>query len=540
MANTKKRGWFREWVIEPPLRAARAALLSTAVALQEALTGSATGSLSSSDGGDVGWRPITERVAGKGYRRDLTPMSQAEMLRVAHYLYTGNALAQFLINVPVAMTIGRSVGYTIEFDHEKLGISREEALDLVAQARKFLDPWWEHPAHDFKHNATRYARTYLVTGEILLVIPEEGVNETTGLFMLDYIDSGLIADVLGKGGLATTPGEVLVQTLGGTPKAFKVMLPDAAGRYEGECFFFRHTGVLNSLRGKSDLLAQADWIDLHDNLLFGRVDKAILSNTLVHDITVQNASTAAELKEHVDTFKKAADKPGGVYAHNERVTHAIKVADLKEADAAVLVRTVLLHVLGSKGFPEHWFSDGGNSNKASSGEQTDTAHKILEELQEELTKIFALPLTVAYDRLAEKQSIFPKRSDGAVRLHPDLPKISEKDISRMGQVIAQVEAGLDAAVSSGRLSKKTAQRVTLTLIEKITGEHIDAADESARIEAEVAAGEEHEQERRNQAAKAAAELALQLGEDPEDEDPADPAAPGKRKPSAARAAEEAA
>jgi hypothetical protein len=526
MARASKLGRIRDWLVDAPLRTVRAGILAVAVALQEALSGSAAGIMATADAADIGWRPITERVAGKEYRRDLSPLSQEQMLRVAHYLYTGNALAQFLINVPVSMTIGRSLTYTLDFDYQALGISRLEAQDLVKKARRFLDPWWTHPAHDFKTRATRYARTYLVTGELLLVIPEEGINPTTGLFMLDYIDSQLISDVEGKGGLATTPGRVLVKSTAGAPVGFDVMLPTAEGVYEGQCFFFRHGGRLNSLRGMSDLLAQADWIDLHDQLLFGRVDKAILSNTLVHDLTIEGAQNDSELKAQTTKFLESAAKPGGVFAHNEKVKHEIKTADLKEADASHLVRTVLLHVLGSKGIPEHWFANADNTNRASSSEQSDTAYKLLEELQEELLQIFALPLNVAYDRLASKQSIFPGRDTGAVMLHPDLPKISEKDISRMGQVIAAVEAALDTAVASGRISRRTAQRVSLTLMEKITGEHVDQDDEAAQVEMEQEEIQRIEQERRNASARAALDLAKQIdGKDGTGGDPAPP--PGR-------------
>lgn len=493
-------------------------------AFVEALGGSMLGPVAYGRPEDSGWVPITQRAAAKdgleaaaAYRRDLYPLSQEQMLRVSHYLYAGNPLAQFLINVPVAMAVGRSVGYTLEYDHAALGISREEGLELAKQARRYLDPWWEHPAHDFKGRAQRYASTYLVTGELLMVIPTDGVNPTTGLFVLDYIDSALIHNVEGKNGLATTPGRVFVRQTGKDHMPFEVMLPTVDGAYKGECFFFRHTGRLNALRGTSDLLAQADWIDLHGELLFGRVDKAILANTLVHDLTVSGVSDENQIKAEADKFAVATSKPAGIFAHNDRVKHEIKKADLSETDSAHLLRAVLLHVLGSKGYPEHWFADGGQSNKSSAGEQSDIAYKMLEGLQEELLQVFALPLTVAYDALAEKQSIFPKRSTGAVILHPNLPKISERDISRIGGVIANVEGALDAAVAAGRLSRRTAARVTLTIIEKLTGEHVDADDEAIQVEIERAEAEQAEMEKQQAAAKAAMDLAAQVGDEPADE-----------------------
>lgn len=507
----------------------------------EALGGSAIGAMSSAGDQDFGWRPITERAAGKAFRRDLSPLSQENMLKVAHYLDTGSALAQFLINIPVALAVGRSVGYTLEYDHEELGISREKAEDLAKTARRYLDPWWEHPVHDFKRRAQRYAHTYLVQGEILLVIPKDGgVNATTGLPYLDFIDSQLIHDVEGRNGLATTPGRVLVKRVGADPVPFDVILPGIAqpdGSDSGECFFFRHGGRLNSLRGMSDLIAQADWIDLHDQLLFGRVDKAILSNTLVYDLLVKNAVNQKEIDEQVKRFVEASQKPGGTFGHNEKVELNVRTADLKEADNANLLRAILLFILGSKGYPEHWFAEGGNTNRATAGEQNDVSYKMLEGLQEELLGIFQTPLHVGYDRLAERQSIFPPRESGAVTLVPNLPKISERDITKIGTVVAHVESALDAAVVSRRLSRRTAQRVTLTLVEKLTGAQVDPEEETIRIEQEVAEAEDLAQELANAAAAAALKLKKALGDDDDGggEDP--PAPPPARRVRATEAAE---
>lgn len=527
MESKRKPGMFLRF-IGWTARTVRA----TVVALNEALSGSAVGTYSTVDPGEYGWRPLTERVAGKEYRRDLTPLSQQQMQRIAHYLYTGNALAQFLINIPVAITVGRSVSYTLEFDHERLaktqgfaGFDREQANELAQQAREYLDKFWEHPAHDFKGRAARYARTYLLTGELLLVIPQApagsapdapspGVNDVTGLFMLDYIDSTLIGDVQGKNGLATTPGRVLVKQTSGDPVGFDVMLPDVYGTYTGECFFFRHAGRLNALRGLSYIVAQADWIDLYDQILYARGDKALLANTLVYDLKVTGAQDDTAVQNEVKKLASVIGKPGGIHGHNDKIELNVRTADLKETDSDNLIRRLLLHILGSKGIPEHWFADAGSTNRASSGEQSQTALKVLEELQEEFLGIFAVPLTVAYDRLAEKQRVFPPRSSGAVRLYPNLPKLSERDITVVGNIAQGVENALDTAVMAGRLSKRTAQRVTLTLVEKITGEHADADEEQAQIDLEVADAAKVEQQQANDRMKAAQDLAKQLGADP--------------------------
>jgi hypothetical protein len=453
--------------------------------LVEALGGTALGGFTGDE--NDGYTRLSDRVkGGRAWRRDLTAYSQDEMLRIAHFQYTSNALARFLIHTQVAMTVGREVGYTLEFDAEHLKMDPQAAKDLAADARGFLDRWWSHPAHDFKGRGFRYAVTYLVTGEVLLLV-SEARNGVDGSFMCDFVDSQAIKDVKGKNGLATTPGTVVLTTSPSEQaKSYQVMLPLPDGTYEGECFFFRHAGRLNSLRGMYDLLPQADWIDMHDQLMFTLTDKTTLANTLVHDLKVEGARDRPTVQAEVDLLRAAIAKPGGIYGHNESIAHEVKTADLGQADNAVLLRQVLLHVLGSKGIPEHWYADAGSSNRASSGEQSDVAFKTLEALQEELLAIFQTPLLVAYDALAERQTRFPRRVDGGVTLQPNLPKIAERDISKVGSVLAQAETALDAAVEGERVSRRTAMRATLQLLETLTGQHVDADDEQERIDAEAA------------------------------------------------------
>lgn len=466
-----------------------------AARVHEAITGNAVGRAFADEDGQYGFRPLSER---QGMRRDLSPMSQQEMLRVAHYIYTTNPLGQFLVNIPTALLLGCNLSYALEFDHEHLGMTKEEADNEIARARRFLDPWWTHPVHNFERRVLKYARTFLVTGELPLLVTK--VNPVTGLFQTDYVDSELVTGVEGLNGLSSVPGTLLLRSQDGSGEPKRVTI-SREGAFAGEesALFFYMADRLNSMRGFSWLLAVGDWVDAHDQASWGQVDRTIIGNNIVHDITVTGAQEG-DLKKHADNFRKATAKPGGAHVHNEKLTHEIKTPDLDQAGNVELVRALRLFVIGSKGVPEHWFGSGDTTNKGTGGEQNEVAMKIMESLQSEIGDVFQAILNIGYDELAKKQG-FPLREEGGVKIYPKLPKISEKDITQIGGVFAQTEAALASAVDGGRLSNVTAQKVIYSLVEKITGQPVDETAEQALIDAEAAEREK----RRADDAKAAAD-----------------------------------
>lgn len=489
---------FLARMIPEPLRRG---LRNVALTIHEALGGGAVGNFGSvGDPNLYGYQRITDRVLGAKYRRDLDSMSQLQMLQIAHFLYTSNGLAQWIIDVRVDIVVGAELSYTLEYDAKKLGIEPEKAKELAQDARVFLDQWWKHPAHSFETKAAEYASTYLLTGELLLNVPEASRNPTTGAFVLDYIDSEAISNVLPLSDLATTPGFVVVGRTGQEAARLKVIMPKPDGSgWEGDCFFFRHARRLNALRGLSDLLPLADWLDMRDQFLFSGNDAALLRNNLVHDLKIEGSQTDNQLLAEAKKFREATAKPGGVYVHNEKITYEQVAPELEASDQSVLARMLLLNILGARGIPEHWYSEGSQANKATAGEQTDVTTRALQALQTELRRIYELPLQVAYDALAMRQGMFPQRSDGAVTLRVNLPLLSSRDTSRLAVSMVQLESALSSAVDAGRVSTETARGVLVMMLDAL-GYPVDKDDEAKRVDEEAEAREAKAMEVANQMA----------------------------------------
>jgi hypothetical protein len=456
----------------------------------EALGGSLLGDYSDIDPGLEGFRRLSDPDGT--FRRDLSPLSQERMTQIGHYLYASNPMARRVIDIRVNLTVGREVGYICEVDRKKAEadgrtVSEDQAQEIVTNVRRAVDRFWEHPTHDVRHRAQEYATQYLVSGE--LILPLADVNEVDGVPQLDVVDAKQVTDVVAVKGSSMVADAVVVQgTNAGQPVTRKIIRLTPAGVYEGECHYFRHGRLLNSLRGVSDLMDISDWLDGHDQFLFASLDRVIVGNNLVWDLKVDGAN-AELVKAEVKLVTGSLTKPGGVYGHNEKTSLDPKRADFQGSEMDAVARLFRTHILGSKGIPEAWYSEGGNANRATAGEQTDVAYKDLLALQEEFRRIFRTILHAAYDSIQAKQAgagaeRLPTRAEGWLVLEPDLPPIQERDLSRQSNAFVQTVNAVGSAIEDELLSTKTARKLVLGIVDKM-GVSVDPAEEQALIDEEA-------------------------------------------------------
>ena len=492
------------------------AMPKSAVRTLEALSGTALGDPgTSNDPQLVGYRRLTGTRDGK-LLRDLSPMSQESHLQVAHYLHTSNPLAKWLIDQRVDLLAGGEVGYSVEIDAEKEGISPESAKELAAKIKADLDPFWDHPAHSLRFRAREYLATFMVTGELCLVIANE--NETSGVPELDYIDSAQIDSVAPLGASSMVPGTVFIRKAMGAPTPKKIIRYDPIeDRLPGECFYWRNGTMLNAMRGQSELLAPADFLDSLDQFMFSQVDRATLQNQVVWDLELEGAVDTV-IKGRIQELRTELAKPGGIFGHNEKGKLTPAAPNFGAYDGGEMQRTLANHIRGSKSMPESWYSDGGNANRATAGDQTDVAYKTLEAWQTMTRRMFNTLLWYAYDNLQALQggAGYPLRSEGAIVLTADLTPVRERDMGRAAETAVALQPALAAAVDGEYMSKRTARKVWLQVIEKISGVAVDPDDEQKQIDEEAEEREKAAAEKQNALALQMTNKALGPGDPDED------------------------
>lgn len=474
---------------------------------------------------DPDYEPGFRRLTGKKTKRDLDPLAQDQMLRVCRYLYDAQPLAAWLVDMPVDLILGDELGYSVELDAERLEISGDDKTALENDIKRVLDRFWQHPNFNIRLRADELFTAYRLDGELCLAIAAE--NEIDGVPGLDYIDATLIKSVDPIEGSSLAAGVVqLRDTSSGQPgpRLAVVRLNPTAQRLEGQVFYWGNSNLPNAMRGRSELLRVADWIDSLDQFLFARADRATLMNHFLYDVSLKGASTA-QVKARGAEIRKNPPPPASHNVHNDSETWTAITPDLKSEDATAEVKTQLNYILGSKSIPSSWYADGGDATRTTAGEQNVIALQALKRTRKRALMIFGTLLDYAYDRLQAKQGgKFPNRLEGGVRLVPDLPPIDEKDVARLGGVVQNIEAALDSAVMNERISARTARKVFGHVV-NLLGVPVDPDDEKRQIDAEEGDREAKRVDAANQALRTALQAVPRPDErEPNPADPPDPKA----------------
>lgn len=437
------------------------------------------------DAGDdmTGYRRLTD---GSRYGpRDLEPLSQEKALKIARWQYDSHAMAGWAIDHRVGLIIGDELGFSVEVNAAHLKLTDEEARALEQRIKARLEAFWDSPVFSIRYRADELFTSFLVDGELLM--PLSFSNPIDGLPQLDMADTARIKGLkMAAGSGLVVEGVVLKPPMPGEadPEFDVVRFNPAVQRYEGEAFFFRHSRIANAQRGRPALLRQADWFDIMDQVMFARADKAGLLNAMVWDVTLKGAGQPDIEKKAAEIRKNPPTNPGSVRVHNDAEEWKAVTPDLQAEDASAEMAAFRNFLLGTMGMPESWFGGGGEVTRTTAGEQNDIALMQLRRDRKLVRWIFGTMLHFAYDAVSAKQpTLFPPRAKGGLVIKPDLPPLDEKDISRLGGVVQNVVAALEAAIERKLCSYDTARKVLLHLVDRL-GVPVDPDDDKARIDAE--------------------------------------------------------
>jgi hypothetical protein len=486
-----------------------------------------------------GYRPLGQRI--DGITRDLDAWTYDRQIRMALYLYATNPLAAWLIDNLVDVTLGQRVGFTFAIDAEKANLGAlggdNRAQGVVDSAQQHLATFWTHPAHSLDTRAREYATTHLVTGALLLPVTfaELAGKPIDGLPMLDLIDAQQIAKVESADKSAMVPGKVWYRAPGyeGDSKPIEVIRQrERGGILEGQAFYFPHRKLLNQLMGTSYLLDVVDWLDRHDQFLFNALDRGKLANAFAWLIKMEGF-TEAQCIAYAKKLKTEGllGGPGSVVVTNAKGGLEAVSPNLQSGDVDIMARTFRLHILGSKSRPESWYASGGETNRATAGDQTDVAYKNLQAWQDTFRGWFETMLAFAYDQgraaQGELRRSWPERSSGAVTIAAVLPNVKERDYVKAGEAVDKIATGLESGISGELISRKTSRSVFLSAAAKLSGTEIDQAKEEALIEGEAEEREKKAAEIANQRMAAALDQVPGRSPGGEPEPDADEAAAGE-------------
>ena len=381
-----------------------------------------------------------------GTNRDLPAVTQDRMINIAAYLYDTNLTAGRMIELVRDYVIGDGITYQ----------SGNEDV------KKVLDDFWKDPINNwelFQDNAIIELGIY---GEQCWPV---FVNDTSGKVRLGYVDPGNISRVVTDPGNCKQPIGVKLKRRGGkTGKKLKVIIQGEDTELltedaitlrdtftDGECFLFQINKLTNATRGRSDLLRSADWLDGYDQMLFNVMERPAILNNFVWDVELQGMEQT-QIDEWVK--KQKAPKPGSIRAHNEKVKWEAVTPELKGKDSGETAKTIKNHILGGRGFPEHWFASGGDVNRATAAEMGDPTYKMLNRRRSYFKAIITNVFTYVIAQALDKDTLKVKE-DEASDFQITMPEFVPKDVTKHATAIQQIVTSLSIAESNGWLTRET-------------------------------------------------------------------------------------
>jgi len=308
------------------------------------------------------YRQIEERS-----KRDLSSRTHERQLRIAYWLYLGYPLAYRGMEITRDFVVGEGISF--------------RAAD--AEVQTILNRFWNDPINRWDLKQFQRVLELGLYGEQFYPVE---VNPVNGHVRMGYIDPLDVVNVRTDPENVEIIREIDVREISryqvepagacdDAVKTLKVIGPDDDpqsdnfGRLCGEVFVFQTNKVSNATRGNSDLLPAIDWLETHEQFLFGVHEAAILKTSLVWDVMVEGADRH-KLAEFEKRFGKL--KKGSTRFHNEKVTISAILPDLGTSELAEHGLMLKTHIATALGLPVHWLSEGGNANRACYSEDTQT------------------------------------------------------------------------------------------------------------------------------------------------------------------------
>ncbi len=424
---------------------------------------------------EPGYVKITQRDI-----KGLDMITRDRQLKIVFNLYMKEPFAKTIIDTINDFVFGDGFSYSIEFKNSKTPKYKE------TQAMEILDRFWKINKFDLR--LEKKGIDLSLNGMLCLPV---FVNKQGGEVRLGFADPQNI-DTVVVNPLNVEDAQVIkFKTITGqTKKTLTVIKEDLedvfSDSYEllnGECFFFPINNVSNQPEGISDLLVSADMIDMTSSLLYNILKHSELSYLMFQDVTVKGSIDPQEWAK-----KNPIPNPGERIVHNDKVEIKLLTPDIKANNSTEIVRLFKNIILLSKRMPEHWFSDGGNTNLATAVEQGTAVFRLLKNRQQYwvyiLEQILMFVLHQAYINKKEGFSLTREDLINNIKIKVLVPEFETKNLDKVSKSINEIADFLNKGIEKGLITKDTAGKIFRSLTE-LFGFTINEDVEIEKLLAEV-------------------------------------------------------
>ncbi len=426
-----------------------------------------------------------DEYSDRDYRRlsdinakGLNPIARDRQLEIVYSLFLKNGLAKRILEIRNDFIFGDGFKYEIS----GRGLNEEK----IKQAKEVIDEFWEINRMDLRFEKKGFDLS--LNGMLILPV---FVNRINGQIKLGFIDPKNVEKVITNPLNVEDIVKIKMKGLGINPKQKSLSVirlnedvqSPGFGLLEGECFYFAINNVSNQPEGVSDLLGSADWLDMLDQMLFNTLQFVNALSKYFQDVELQGADD-----KKIEEWKRKNPVSQNLarFVHNDKVKFTVLTPNINNADPSEIVRLYKNIVLGSQGYPEHWFADGGNTNLATAVEQGTPVMRQLKNRQQYIIYILQTMLRFALHKAYDRREGFTltKEELTGININIIAPKFERKDFDRIGEGLKKIGDLLAQAEENKWLSKETAGRIFRSMAD-IIGYDITEEDEISRIEKEL-------------------------------------------------------
>lgn len=397
---------------------------------------------------DVGFRRLTQRS-----EKELTPTSWQKQMDVAHFLWLQNPMGHRILELQADFIVGD--GYTFQAPDEEV--------------KKILDRHWTDP--DNAWDMKQYER-YIELTTFGIWAPKAFVNKHNGHVKISPVDPAWIADLKQN---MHNPGKVdqikLQRGQGRKIDWHEVVKEEQDPTNEnfgllcGEIFYFPINKLSFTIQGISDLFRIADWLDAYDQFIFSLLERINFLNAHLYDITLEGAEVK-EVEEMIQKLEDSPPTPGGFRVHNEKETWDALAPKINSAEIEQVAKLVRILILGAAGIPEHWFSVGGDVNKATAAEMAGPILRKMKRKQafwrDVITQVlqFQIDQAIKVGRLSRlKIDENGKTVKRDLSFQVIVPDLSAKDVALFAETLLKLTDALVAAVDASFMELKQAREI---------------------------------------------------------------------------------
>jgi hypothetical protein len=417
-------------------------------------------------------------TSSRSWNRDLYPLVQDKMIELSWYLYDRNPLAKRLINVMKVFLVG-----------EGLGVHAEDP-----EVQDVIDDFWNDPQNSMDMNLPEYVKELGIFGEQLFQVSRNPIDGKVRLWYIDPWEIFSVAYAQGEMAERSISFPIAVwlrqRATDSEPTKLDCMHPDedpdseTFGLQTGNCFYFAINKAKRGARGRSDLFAHADWLDVYEQMMFDLADRGKLEDSFIWDVTL-NDMNAEQITQWVKD-NGSAPMPNSIRAHNQAVKWEAVAPDLKGADRSAFAKLFLTHIVGTAGYPAHWFGEGDKTNRATAQEMGWPTYKTLEERQRYFKYMLTTILNYVIDSAIAAGTL---RADIDRTFRVSTPDLATRDTQAIAAAVAPVTQAVALCIQEGLLTKDTGVQILASLFTQL-GVEVDADDELAKLATQLTPDEQ--------------------------------------------------